>query len=340
MKNKNYSNLRVISMKKYKNISYAEAIREGTLQAMQMSKKVMVMGQLIDFKSGIFGTTTGLVEKFGNKRVRDFPVAESLMTSAGIGAAITGSRVILVHMRIDFMLYSFDAIVNWMSLWRFKSNNKSQVPLVIRAIVGRGWGQGPQHSKSFHSWFSNLPGINVAMPTTAFDAKGLLLESIFGNNPTIIIEHRSLFNLKDNVPIEPYRVRFGKAVVRKKGKDVTLVAIGVMLIDSLKAAYELKSQGISVEVIDPITLSPLDRKTIINSVKKTGRLVVVDPSWTSFGASSEIITTVVESNIKNMKSKPLRVNLPDSHTPMSSALEDKFYTNKNDIIRAIKKAIK
>ena len=276
----------------YKKITYAEAIKEATEQAMQMSKKVMIIGQHIDYSPGVFGTTVGLVDKFGEKRVRDFPAAESLMTAAGIGAAIDGQRVILVHSRIDFMLYSLDAIVNWLSMWRFKSNKVSNVPMVIRAIVGKGWGQGPQHSKSLHSWFAHLPGIKVAMPSTAFDAKGIMLESIFGQSPTIIIENRSLFSLTDQVPTIPYRVRYGKAVIRKKGKDITLVAIGPLVVDALKAASKLELEGISAEVIDPRTLTPLDRKTINKSVLKTRRLAVIDPGWHSFGAASEIIASI------------------------------------------------
>ena len=309
-------------------------------QAMELSKDVMVMGQLIDYKPGVFGTTVGLIEKFGEKRVRDFPVAESLMTSAGIGAAVAGQRVVLVHIRIDFMMYALDAMVNWLSLWRFKSNNESNVPLVVRAIVGKGWGQGPQHSKSFHSWFAHLPGIRVAMPATAFDAKGLLLESIFGEDPSIIIEHRSLFNLKDQVPKEPYRVRYGKAIIRKEGKDVTLVAIGCLVIDALKAAKNLDAEGISVEVIDPRTLTPLDRETIGKSVLKTKRLIVADPGWHSFGAASEIISSVSEKNIHEMKASPIRITLPDSHTPMSAPLEKKYYIKQENIVSAVKKLMK
>ncbi len=326
-------------MSKIKNITYAKAINEAMSQSMKLDKNVITMGQLIDYKSGVFGTTTGLVEKFGKKRVRDFPVAESLMTSAAIGATIAGLKVVLVHIRIDFLLYSLDAITNWLSLWRFKSNNKSSAPVVIRAIVGRGWGQGPQHSKSFHSWFSNLPGINVAMPSNAFDAKGLLLESIFGENPCIIIEHRSLFNLKDNVPSEPFRVRYGKAVIRKDGSDISIVAIGCMVLDCLKVSKMLEKENISVEVIDPRTLSPIDRVKIINSVKKTGRLLVVDPGWMSYGASAEIITSVIESSEIKMKSKPARITLPDSHTPMSQSLEQDYYINRNKILSAVKSVL-
>ena len=160
-------------------------------------------------KAGVFGTTSGLIERFGPDRVQDFPVAESFMTSAAVGAAAAGLRPVLVHQRQDFMLYSMDAIANWLALWRFKSGGKSHLPVVIRTVVGKGWGQGPQHSKSLHAWFAHLPGIRVAMPATPHDVKGLLLESIFGENPVIFIEHRSLFSMTGPVPERPYRVRFG-----------------------------------------------------------------------------------------------------------------------------------
>src|SRR4051812_30346380 len=209
--------------------TYADALKQGITQAMELDPGVIVIGQLVDYAPGVFGSTTGLAERFGADRVRDFPVAESAMTALGIGAAIAGMRPVLVHHRLDFMLYSIDSIVNWLSLWRFKSNGKSSAPVVIRCIVGRGWGQGPQHSKSLHAWFAHVPGLKVAMPATAFDAKGLLLESIFGQDPVIMIEHRSLFGLKDAVPEVPYRVRFGRAAIRRAGEDVTLAAAGVMV---------------------------------------------------------------------------------------------------------------
>lgn len=319
-------------------LSYSQAINQGLAQAMEMDASVLVMGQLVDYKPGVFNTTTGLVDKFGHNRVLDFPVAEGAMTSVAIGAAITGMRPVLVHHRLDFMLYSMDAITNWLSLWRFKSDNKSQLPVVIRAIVGKGWGQGPQHSKSLHAWFSHLPGMKVATPATAFDAKGILLESIFGEDPVIIVEHRSLFDLKDIVPEAPYRVRFGSACVRRAGSDVTLVAIGFMVPMALRAAAKLLGEGIDVEVIDPRTLAPLDRDTLVTSVLKTGRLVVADPGWRSYGAAAEIIASVVEVVGHKLKSAPVRVTLPDSHTPMSLALEEEYYPREADICAAIAKA--
>src|SRR6202165_4934474 len=242
--------------------SFADSLRQGMNQAMEMDRGVILVGQLVDYAPGVFGSTTGLAERFGTDRVRDFPVSESAMTSLGIGAAIAGMRPVLVHHRLDFMLYSIDAIVNWLSLWRFKSNGKSSAPVTIRAIVGRGWGQGPQHSKSLHAWFAHVPGIKVAMPATAFDAKGLLLEAIFGENPVIIVEHRSLFTLKDRVPSMPYRVRFGRAVVRRAGANLTIVAVGVMGPFALRVAGRLAATGVDSEVIDLRTVAPLDSETV------------------------------------------------------------------------------
>ena len=320
-------------------ITYAEAINQATRQAMEISKDVILMGQLVNTEHGIFGTTGGLVQKFGKDRVRDFPVAESLMTSAAIGASIAGKRVILVHIRIDFMYYAMDAIVNWLSLWRFKSNSKSSCPILIRAIVGKGWGNGPQHSKSTHSWFANLPGIRVGIPTNAFDAKGMVIDSIFHNDPTILIEHRSFFNLRQYVPTKPYRIDFGKSEIRQKGYDITIVAIGYGIIDTMKALKKFHENKIYPEIIDIKSLWPLDSDTIIKSVKKTGRLAVVDPSWKSFGASSEIISVVMQKLGKEIKSSPIKITYPDSHTPASEALEKKYYFNDNKIFMAVKKNI-
>ncbi len=316
-------------------ISYSEALNQGLRQAMELSEDVVVLGQLIDYSPGVFGSTTGLVDKFGSRRVRDFPVSESVMTAAAIGAAVVGLRPVLVHHRLDFMLYSMDAIVNWMALWRFKSNGQASVPVVIRAIVGRGWGQGPQHSKSLHAWFAHVPGIKVAMPATAADAKGLLLESIFGQDPVIIIEHRSLFGLKDSVPEIPYRVRFGRAAVRRLGSDLTVVAAGVMVPLALRVADRLSALGVNAEVIDLRTISPLDTETICSSVGKTGRLCVIDPAWQSFGISAEIIARVAERSGHLLRADPVRICYPDSHTPMSTALEALYYLEEEAVIKQL-----
>lgn len=316
-------------------LTYSQSINEALDQAMKIDKNVYVFGQLVDYSPGVFGTTTNLEKKYGKNRVQDFPVAESLMTSMSVGMAVKKKRVVLVHHRIDFLLYSMDAIVNWISLWRFKSNTKSNLSITIRAVVGKGWGQGPQHSKSFHSWFANLPGIRVAMPSTPFDAKGLLVDSIFSDMPTVIIEHRSLFNNKQEIPKKIYRIPFGKANILKTGKDITIVAIGYLAQTANQIAEKIKKNSkISVEVIDVRTLTPIDFKTIIKSVNKTKKVLILDPSWSSFGSAAEIMSGIYQ-RVSNKNVIIDRMSYPDSHTPASSALEKKFYLNENIIKQKI-----
>ena len=317
-------------------LTYAKAILEATDQAMSLCPEVIVLGQLVDTQSGIFGTTTGLVDKYGPARVQDILIAENQMTSTAMGAALTGLRPLICHQRLDFMIYSLDAIVNWLALWRFKSNSASAMPVTIRAIVGKGWGQGPQHSKNLQSWFAHVPGLRVAVPATAYDVKGLLLESLLSETPAIFVEGRGLYSMTDDVPEQPYRVRFGQAVVRRTGKDVTIVAIGIMVPLALRAAAILEKEGIDAEVVDPRTLSPLDRKTICDSAFKTQRLVVADPTWNAFGSAAEIIASVAENLGHKLKARPVRVTLPDSHTPMSRTLEDAYYPTETHIAAAVR----
>ena len=321
--------------------TYASAINDALTQAMELCPSVLLLGQLVNYsKAGIFGTTTGLLERFGAARVQDFPVAESLMTATAIGAAIGGLRPVLVHQRQDFMFYAFDAIANWLSLWRFKSGGTSSLPVVIRTVVGKGWGQGPQHSKSVHAWFAHLPGLRVAMPATPFDAKGLLLESILGENPVIFIEHRSLFSMKGMAPSGPYRVPFGKAAIRRAGRDATLVAIGGMLPAALRAAQTLAAESIDVEVIDPRTVAPLDMETICESVGKTRRLAVADPGWELVGVAAEVIAGVCMQLGDRLRANPARVTLPHSHTPMSAKLEQAYYPDHNVIAQTVRQLLR
>jgi pyruvate dehydrogenase E1 component beta subunit len=325
---------------KTRTITYAAAINEGLRQSMQASKDVFVMGQVIDNASGIFHTTSGLVEEFSTTRVMDTPVAESSMTGVALGAALVGMRPVLVHQRLDFMLYSLDQIVNWAALWRYKANGKSGVPFTIRAVVGKGWGQGPQHSKSLQAWFAHVPGLQVAMPATPHDAKGLLMNSIFNEEPTIIIEGRPLFSATGEVPEEPYQVPFGKAEIRREGGDVTIVALGYMVPIAMRAAEQLHLEGINTEVIDLRTAVPMDKETIFKSVAKTGRLVVADTAWQSFGVSAEISASVSENIFDSLKAPVVRVALPDTHAPTSSALESLFYPGDEDVVEAVKSVLK
>ena len=320
-------------------LTYADAINEALHQAMRDSEDVFVFGQSVDSPSGIFHTTTGLVDEFGSERVFDTPVSESAMTGVGLGSALMGMRPVLVHQRLDFMIYSMDQIINWAALWRYKSAGKSGTPLTIRAVVGKGWGQGPQHSKSLQAWFAHIPGLRVAMPATAFDAKGLLMEAIFGEDPTIIIEGRPLFSQSDQVPEEPYRVPFGQCTVRREGQDATLVALGYMVPIALRAAEILADEGVDLEVIDPRTIVPLDDQSIVDSVRKTGHLIIADTAWKSFGVTAEIATRVSEKAFDYLKAPVLRVALPDSHTPTSSELEKAFYPDEHSVVATVKKAL-
>ena len=283
-------------------LSFGEAINEALGQALELDESVFVYGIGADGKSGIFGSTTGLVDRFGSKRVFDTPIAEQGLTAMALGAAVAGLRPVLVHQRFDFMLYAADALTNWIAPWRFISGGRANVPLTLRVIVGKGWGQGPQHSKSLHAWFAHVPGLQVVMPASPADAKGLLLSSIFSNDPTLFVEARALYSMREPVPVQPYFIKIGEALTRRSGKDLTIVAMGSMIPPSLQAAEELAKANIDVEVIDLRSLMPLDMNAIIASVRKTGRLVVAEPGWKMYGAAAEIITGVVEALSPAMKS--------------------------------------
>src|ERR1700730_3853304 len=310
-------------------LSYGEAINAALAQEMELDQSVFVYGIGADGKSGIFGSTTGLVERFGPRRVFDTPIAEQGLTAMALGAATAGLRPVLVHQRFDFLLYAADQIANWIAPWRFISGGRAKVPLTLRVIVGKGWGQGPQHSKSLHSWFAHVPGLQVVMPASPADAKGLLLSSIFSDDPTIFIEGRSLFSMQEDVPDAPYFIRLGEALVRREGKDVTLVTMGSMVPIALQAADALAKSGVSVEVIDLRCLMPLDLPRVMASVKKTGRLVVAEPGWRTFGAGAEIVAAVVET-LGHLRSRPQRVAWPHSAVPTSARLEEQFYPTRQE----------
>ncbi len=320
-------------------MSYGAALNAGLRQALELSEKVFVLGIGVDGETGVFGTTQGLVERFGPKRVFDTPIAEQAMTALAVGAANAGLRPVVVHQRLDFMLYSVDQIVNWAALWRFISGGQAKMPMTIRAIVGKGWGQGPQHSKSLHSWFAHVPGLQVVMPGSPADAKGLLLSSIMSDDPTIFIEGRSLFSMQEDVPDAPYFIRLGKAFVRRPGNDVTLVAFGSMIPAALEAAHKLADQRVSVEIVDLRTLMPLDLATVVASVSRTGRLVVAEPGWLRFGAGAEIVAGVSEAIGDKLKSKPRRIAWPHTYVGTSAPLEESFYPTALDIVLACKAAV-
>lgn len=292
---------------------------------------VYIMGLGVPDPKGIFGTTLGLQEAFGAERVFDIPLSENALTGAAIGSALVGMRPILTHQRVDFALVAMEQMINQGAKWHYMFGGQANVPMVIRMVIGRGWGQGPQHSQSLQSLFAHIPGLKVVMPTTAYDAKGLLMAAIEDNNPVIFLEHRWLYGIEDEVPEEEYRVPLGKARVMREGRDVTLAATSYMALEALDAAEYLASENISAEVLDLRSISPLDSETILASVKKTGRLVVVDTSWKAFGISAEVVALAVENAWDALKEPPARIALPDIPTPTSPVMAARYYPRSEHI---------
>jgi len=317
-------------------ISYVKAILEATAQSMAEDASVYIMGLGVPDPKGIFGTTLGLKEQFGNQRIMDMPVSESAMTGVAIGSAMVGMRPILTHQRLDFILVSLDQIINNAAKWHYMFGGKMSVPIVIRLIVGRGWGQGPQHSQSLQSLFAHIPGLKVVMPFTPYDAKGLLVSAIRDNYPVMYIEHRWLHNITGIVPEKIYTVPLGKARVVKEGKDITIAASSYMVLESMKAADYLGKDGIFAEVLDLRTLQPLDRESIINSVEKTGRLLVVDGACHTAGFAAEVMATATEKAFGHLKVSPQRITYPDLPTPTSPALANVYYPRVINIINAVR----
>ncbi len=315
--------------------NFITSIKDGIDLSMKLDKNVVVFGLGVGTSSNIYGSTAGLIDKYGKKRVFDTPSSESALTAMAAGMSIDGLRPILIHQRFDFMIYSLDQIVNWISLWSYKSGGKSQMPLVIRAVVGKGWGQGPQHSKSLHSWFANLPGISVLYPSSPSEAKGVFMTSIFSNFPTIIFESRSLHSMEENVPEGNYFLDVTKSFIRKKGKDITIVGFGPSISNAIKISDQLTKSGISAEILDLRTLNPIDENTILTSLKKTKRLCVIEYGWPRAGIASEIIS-IVTRKIK-LKNKPISFCWPESHVPTQEILANKFYFNEIEALKEIKK---
>ncbi len=311
-------------------INYGEAIYEATYQEMQRDNNVFAYGLGADDPKGHYGTTKDLHLKFGKNRCFDTPLSEDGMTGVGIGAAMAGLRPIFIHQRMDFLLLCMNQIVNMASKMRYISSGEHCVPLVIRVAIGRSWGQGAQHSQALQSFFMHIPGLKVIAPTTPHDAKGGLIASIRDNNPVIYIEHRMLYKNAGYVPTNSFEIEIGKGRVLKDGNDITIVGVSHTVEDSLRASELLKSVGVNAEVIDPISLSPIDYEIIRNSVMKTKKLLVVDNGWTRCGFSSEIITDVA---INCEKITCERLGFADCPCPTTPSLEKHFYPNPSSIAK-------
>ena len=319
-------------------LKYSQALSEGMVQEMQKNSNIFITGIAVDYPSGIFGTTVEALKLFGSSRVFDSPAMENALTGIAIGAAAAGKRPILIHPRIDFMFLSFDMLFQLAAKWKYMyAGNGGEVPIVIRAIIGRGWGQGSTHSQSLQSVLAHFPGMTVVMPAFPADAKGLMITALRHTGPVVILEYRTLYDTIGPVSIEPEAIPFGRANIIHAGSDITIVATSFMSYEALQAAKELKKSGVSAEVIDLRSIRPLDEETIINSVKKTGRLIVADTSWELCGISSEIAALIAEKAFYSLKLPVCRIALPDCPAPVSQSLEKVFYPSSSTIYMAAMK---
>ena len=326
-----------------------KAISEAISLEMEKDNNVFVMGEDIGIYGGIFGATNGLLEKFGSERVKDTPISESAFIGAALGAAAKGMRPIVELMFVDFFGVGMDQLYNHIAKVHYMSDGQVKMPVVIMTAMGGGYGDAAQHSQCLYSLFAHIPGLNVVIPSNSYDAKGLMASAIRDNNPVMYFFHKGIMGLGwvtpldeaiKEVPEEAYTIPFGKAKIVKEGNDIIIVTVAKMVYEALWAAKELEKEGINAEVIDLRTLVPLDKETVINSVKKTGRILLVDEDYKSYGMSGEIITSVVEQMGDKFKSLPKRLSYPDIPVPYSRALEKFALPDKEKIINIVKNMFK
>jgi acetoin:2,6-dichlorophenolindophenol oxidoreductase subunit beta len=314
-----------------RNLRYVDAINEALAQALAADPRVFVFGLDVDDHKGIQGSTKGLPERFGAERVFGTPLSEEAMTGIAVGAAIAGLRPVHVHIRMDFLMLCMNQLVNMAAKSRYMYGGAVSCPLVVRAIIGKSWGQGAQHSQGLHSIFMHVPGLKVVAPSNPHDAKGCLLQAIRDDDPVIFVEHRLLYDTEAPVPEADFAVPFGRARVCRRGADVTIVGISAMLPECLGAAELLARAGVEAEVIDPISLSPLDVDTIAASVERTRRLLVVDTAWTMCGASAEIVAAVAERLGGGGALSLQRMGHAPATCPTSPWLEAEYYPDMRKI---------
>jgi pyruvate/2-oxoglutarate/acetoin dehydrogenase E1 component len=312
-------------------LSYTDAVREATDQEMARDSSVIIFGLDVDDPKAIQGTTKGLLQKYGAERVFGTPLSEDAMTGAAIGMALAGLRPIHVHIRMDFLMLAMNQLINVAAKSHYMYGGQVHVPMVVRSMIGKSWGQGAQHSQGLYSFFMHVPGLKVVAPTTPYDAKGCLIQAIRDNNPVMYVEHRILHFQKGPVPEDSYTVAPGRSRITARGDDVTLVGISYMQLECQRAARYLETVGIRAEVIDPIWLSPLDIDTVVESVRKTGRLVVADNGWTTCGASAEIAAQVTERLQDVCSVRVRRLGFAPVTCPTTPSLENHFYPNSRDI---------
>lgn len=316
-------------------LTYAEAIRDALHVALSDDPGVICLGLGVDDPKGVFGTTLDLHREFGSDRVFDIPASENGMTGVAVGAALNGLRPVLTHQRLDFALLSLDQLVNNAAKWHFMFGGRRSVPMTVRMIMGRGWGQGPTHSQNLQAWFAHVPGLKVVMPASAADAKGLLLSSIFDDNPVVFLEHRWLHNLKGDVPEGDHRVSIGSANRIRQGDALTVVATSYMTIEAAHAVDHIAAQGVACDLIDLRTLRPLDWPLIADSIRRTGRLLVLDTGFTSGGIASEIVARAATESWRDLAAAPRRLAAPDIPESTSPALTENYHVRAEHIVQAI-----
>jgi len=307
-------------------LSYVDAIREALDQEMTADERVFVMGLDVDDHKAIQGSTRGLLEKHGSDRIFTTPLSEDAMTGVAIGAAMAGRRPVHVHIRMDFLMLCMNQLINIAAKSHYMYGGATQVPMVVRSMIGKSWGQGAQHSQNLNAMFAHVPGLKVVAPSNAYDAKGMLIASIRDPNPVVFTEHRLLYFTEGYVPEEAFTLPFGKARICAEGADVTLLGVSNMVMECLRAREILAEEDISAEVIDPVTLVPLDMETIAASVAKTGRILVVDNAWTNCGFSAEILARLVESGAAD-GAKLRRMGFAPTTCPTTPWLEEHYYPN-------------
>lgn len=320
-------------------LSFADAIREAHAQLLQSDPRVFIIGQGVWSPWYAGRSLKDLDKEFGRDRVIDSPVSENATTGAAIGAAMAGMRPIVFHPRMDFMLLATDTIINQAANWSYIFAGQVPVPVTVRATIARGGEQGAQHSQALQAIYAHIPGLKVVMPSTPYDAKGLLIAAVNDDNPVMYIDDRWSYDDTGEVPEEMYEVPLGKAAVRRHGKDVTIVATSTMSPLSLKAAAELASRGIDAEVIDLRTIKPWDKQTVYASVRRTGRLMVVDAAWAACGVSAEIAASAACEAFESLKASIIRVTLPELPAPTSIVLEKSYYLQIGDIVAAAEKLL-
>lgn len=319
-------------------ISFGEAIRETTDQLLTADDSVYLIGEGVPDPKNIFGTTAQLKEKHPT-RVFDMPIAEAGLTGIAIGSSLNGMKPIMVHQRMDFTLYAMDQLINNAAKWFSMFGGQKSVPLVVRMIIGRGWGQGNQHSQNLEALYAHVPGLKVVSPSNAYNAKGLLASAVNDPNPVIFIEHRWLHNTTSDVPKELYEIPIGKARIAREGTDITIVTWSYMTLEVMKACDFLEQQGVSVEVLDMLTIKPMDIDAIKKSVRKTGRLLVANDAWRFGGLAGEVIACIAEDEYIQLKSNPCRITYPDFPSPSTHALTKYYYNGPLEVMRAVGKVM-